>query len=534
MHHLFRMLRSEPELEKGQITASNSSMHSFDVLRASTEGVQGEMKEGDAARKEAEEQRKRQGLEALRQRYKGPITKEKLEEVHENYRNGIVERLAERIHPSAIGIDNYGNSVVVEEENLQGRIKLGMEDIKKAEDKLASSKNFGRKGRKSIHYMVKRAFDDEDLDALTNITIHHLLRSEHRAFAIDKEPASEGKGKAISRQVSAIVGRELVSDEEGNVAGDPEKKQSDNDDPIQIAPEKLSKRADTTFSMADTTFSDQKKGEPMKLEAPLEGSLESDERVIAMWKRQREIYRQRRDTKVDTSEYRASKRFTEIRRLKTTRKIHHKIMRVLAYPWSKRSLKQKLTFIHDQPQARYDHLQEKEARKSNRKRKRFIRWVSTHRPWGSTYRPYNQRMKRLRGRFGKEQGAWIKWMEMRKRYQRRFDEIYRDEVINELPYQRIKHDIETLFGKDNTPEAINARKAFELYRIEYRNSTGQAIKDQLSVLRSDLIEELRASEHRIVRQFKKISWNDITSIGSAPVTLTGTMLTILPYAGVAV
>ncbi len=254
-------------------------------------------------------------------------------------------------------------------------------------------------------------------------------------------------------------------------------------------------------------------------------SQEYPKEIIDLWKKVREIYKQKRDSKSNDRKYRTLKRFTERRRLETMRKdvkgIWKRACNLFSYRYRKRPLKRNLAIMLEQEQARYDHLKEKEEKKAREKTRitRAIRHIRG-------YRPHSQRLKRLRGKYGKEQGDLQQIKEIREKYQKDFSAIQEYRAILDKSYEKVEKDINRLFGENmDTERGQEAFNSLGSYKMLYMRKSGKFIDMRIDTLHAKFTEEMQGMERRIKH---KISWNDIASIGSGPVTVAGTLATIVP------
>jgi hypothetical protein len=192
----------------------------------------------------------------------------------------------------------------------------------------------------------------------------------------------------------------------------------------------------------------------------------------------------------------------------------------------KRELNQELPLSFGLEKERVNFLDDKEKRKSNTKLNNMIREARG-------LRPHDQRIERPRGRYGKEQGKLREIIKFKEKYQRAIDDIQRFQLENDFVYKRIERHIKDLCRECEDPEhADKAFKALADYKKIVTNE-GERLNIELNRLHLDFQAEIQGMEKRIKGIFEKVTWNDFFSIGYGPAATTaGTVLTILPFAGV--
>ena len=193
---------------------------------------------------------------------------------------------------------------------------------------------------------------------------------------------------------------------------------------------------------------------------------------------------------------------------------------------TKRELKQELSLNFGLEKERVNFLDDKEERKSNTRIKNFTRNMRG-------LRPHDQRIERPRGRYGKEQGKLREIIRFKEKYQRAIDEIQRFQLENDFVYQKIERHITHLC--ENCKDSKLAEQSFTALAAYKTIVTkeGERLNLELNKLHSKFEEDIKGMEKRITGMHEKVTWNDFFSIGYGPAATTaGTVLTILPFAGV--
>jgi hypothetical protein len=267
-----------------------------------------------------------------------------------------------------------------------------------------------------------------------------------------------------------------------------------------------------------------------------------DEKIPDIWKKVREFYKLKRFEglgKLDEEKFITLKRYIERQRVNEKgclKRIWGRAFILSSYIvagpprfWiTKRELKQELAIKFGLEQERDDFLKEKEARKSNTKAKSFIRNIRG-------LRPHDQRIERPRGRYGKEQGELREIRRFKEHYQRAIDDIQRFQLENDFVYKKIERHILDFCEKCGDQERANkAFKALADYKTIVTKE-GERLNLKLNKLHLQFQAEIQGMEKRIKGIIEKVTWNDFFSIGYGPgATTAGTVLTVLPFAGVAV